>query len=231
MTKSFGWTPIKRSPVHYKLVALGAVLEQISGWQLAQHFGDAAQEAESARLGVGLADRSFALKWEIKGADTGAFLKLIENGPAPSPGYVNRTRSGYLCRVSLNHALWILERDSAAALMTSMGKKWESGCIHVTDRTSGYAGFLLCGPKARPVLSKLTSLDLREKSFPDQTCRCGPIAAIQAVLVRRDRSELPAYEIFFHREYAEYLWDAVMEAGRRFEIRPFGDTARQLLEP
>ena len=216
--------------MHYKLVALGAALEQISGWQLAQHFGDAAQEAESVRLGVGLADRSFALKWEIKGADTGSFLKLIENGPAPSPGYVSSTRSGYLCRVSLDHALWILERDRAAALMTGMEEEWESGCIHVTDRTSGYAGLLLCGPKADAVLCKLTSLDLRERSFSDRTCRCAPVAGIQAVLFRRDRSEPPAYEIFFQRECAEYLWDAVMEAGRQSEIRPFGDAARQLLE-
>ena len=46
-------SPIKSSPVHHQLVALGATFEPVSGWQVAQHFGESAQEAESVRLGVG----------------------------------------------------------------------------------------------------------------------------------------------------------------------------------
>ena len=222
-------SPIKSSPVHHQLVALGATFEPVSGWQVAQHFGESAQEAESVRLGVGLADLSFLPKWEIRGVDTGTFLKGIENESVPGPGSVKRTPSGCLCRVSPNHALWVLEAESAFNPIGNMEES-VSGCVHVMDRTSGYALFLLCGPKATRVLSKLASVDLGENSLPDLACRSGPVAAIQAMLIRRDRSRLAGYEILLHREYAEYLWDAVIEAGRPFQIHPFGLAALRQLE-
>ncbi len=223
------WNPIGKSTVHYKLVSLGAVLEQVSGWELAAHFGDASREIASLRSGVGLADLSSAPKWEIKGVDLGGFLRSITGGQIPDPGRALRVGSNCLIRVSPNHALFILDRENPDDTPVMSRAAGQEGCVHVTDRTCGLGSFLLCGPEAVSVLRKLSPMDFLELSFPDLSCRSGPMAAVQVLVVRRDRAELPGYEIFFNREYGEYLWDAVSEAGEEFRMRPFGVVAERLL--
>lgn len=224
------WSPTKQSPVHHKVVKAGAILAPFSGWLLAEHFGNAQDEVLAVRSSAGLCDLSWVVKREIKGTEVARFLTLILGGKIPEPGHAIVSSSGTICRVSPGHAFFIFEQENAP-LATRLGETISNeGCLHLTDRTSGFGGFLLCGPKARAVLNKLTSLDLRERIFPDLRCAWGPLAATRSLIARKDRSGLPGYEIFFSREYAEYLWEAVMEAGAEFRLRPFGLAAARLLE-
>ncbi len=224
------WNPTKQSPVHHKLVESGAVLAQVSGWLLAEHFGNAQEELLAVRSSVGLADLSWVSKWEIQGTEVRRFLTSILGEKIPEPGRAALVSSGYACRGSRNHALFVSDQETAP--FTARPSAWGSnaGCLHATDRTNGFGSFVLCGPRARAVLSKLTSLDLRERFFTDLSCAWGPMAAIRVLLVRKDRSGVPGYEIFFSREYGEYLWDAVKEAGMEFHLRPFGLAAARILE-
>ncbi len=225
------WRPVRRSPVHHKLVELGAVLEVVSGWSVVEHFGDPVKEEVGVRSGVGLADLSLCPKWEVKGTDMTHLPRLVPGQgvpEVPSPGNAVQTESGYLCRVSPNHALWILQKDSV--LPTVLSINVASRCLHLTDRTFGLGCFLVCGTKARAVLQKLTALDLRETKFPNSACASVPLAAIQVLVVRKDRSDLFGYEILFSREYGEYLWTAVMEAGSEFGMYALGLAAVRSLE-
>ncbi len=223
------WAPVKRSPVHYKLVQLGAVLELISQWYCVTRFSDPDQEANAVRCGAGLLDLSFTSKWELKGQGVDQFLGSILDRPAPEPGIVISTDSGYAARISPDHALFVADRQDDPIMTQITDRNSLSGCLHVTHRSSGLGNFLVCGPQARALLRKLTSLDLRENSFANLQCSCAPVAATPATIVRRDRASLAAYEILFLSEYGEYLWDCVMEAGEEFEMRPFGLTAYRLL--
>ena len=159
----------------------------------------------------------------------GQLLRSIVGEAIPDAGRVVLAGSGSLCRVSPNHVLFFSDRENEAVPDQISEASRLTGCIHVTDRTSGLGSFLLCGPKAGLVLRKLTSLDLREASFPNLSCRAAPMAAVQTLVVRKDRDELLGYQIFFNREYGEYLWDAVIQAGREFQIGPFGLAAERLL--
>ena len=220
---------VRQTPVHHQLVEGGALLKDVAGWLVAEHFGDAEAEARAVRSGVGLCDLSAAEKWEIKGNELPRHLAAVFGPDIPAPGYVVANRKGILCRVSRHHALFLANRDELAA--ESPCKESSSAtCAHATNRTSGLASFLLCGPKARDVLGKLTSLDLRETRFPNHRCRCGPMAAIQVVLVHKDRGQLLGYEILVSREYGEYLWKAVTAAGEEYHLRHFGMAALRLLE-
>ena len=227
---SNSWTPVKRSPVHHKLEQLGAVLEPISQWQCAGHFGDPGREAEAASSGVGLLDFSFTGKWELKGKDLGKFLESNLDQPTPEPGTVILTDLGCLARITRNHSLLVTQRKDDPVLVGLTDTQSHSDCIHAIDRSNGLGQFLLCGPQAGQLLGKLTSLDLREASFPNLRCACTPLAATLATVVRWDRNSLPGYQIVFNSEYGEYLWDCVMEAGEEFHIGPFGLAALRLLE-
>ena len=224
------WSPRKHSPVHHEMVRRGATLVEVSGWYVAEHFGDAEKETLEVRSGTGISDISALRKWEIKGNELLKWAGTLLPGEIPEPGRVACLGPSSLSRVSQNEAFFVLGTiDGPIPAPISEGNL-QSGCLHVLDRTDGYGGFLLCGPRARAVLARLTSLDFREARFPDLSCVAGPLAATRVLIVRRDRSGLPAYEIFFHRECGQYLWHAVMEAGREFQIVPFGMRAAQLLD-
>ena len=230
MSQTFSqWDPVKRSPVHHKLVQLGAILEPISQWSCAMQFSDPEEEADAVRRNVGLLDLSFTSKWELKGQGVGQFLGSTLERPAPEPGGVASTDSSYAARISLDHALVVSDRGDDRIIARITDRNSRSECFHVTERSSGLGNFLVCGPRARALLGRLTSLDLRESSFANLQCRCGPVAATHATIIRRDPGSLAGYEILCHSEYAEYLWDCVVEAGEEFEMRPFGLTAHRLL--
>ena len=224
------WNPQKCSPVHHKMIERGASLVSVSGWHLAEHFGDPDQEAIRVRSNVGLSDLSSLPKWEIKGNELSKWAGIIFADDIPEPGCIARTDSGYVSRVSRNHAFFILNKTDIPVPAPLRSENFPAGCLHVLDRTDGFGGFLLCGPKANAILRRLTSLDLREATFPNLSCAFGPMAAIRVLLVRKDRAGLPAYEIFFSREYGEYFWDAVLAAGKEFQLVPFGSLAEHRLE-
>lgn len=218
--------PIKRSPLHHAHHRAGAVLTEICGWVLAEHFGDPREEARAIRERVGVCDRSFLPKFEAQGKDLASAL----GDATPASGRVVVANWGYACRLGPDQALLVFSAvDATPPRWLSEGKP-PAGCAHIVERTHGHGGLLLCGPAAPAVLRKLTSLDVRDEKFPDLSCAAGPTAAIRVVLARKDRAQLPAYEVFFSREYGEYLWGAVLEAGAEYGLQPFGlAAARQLL--
>jgi glycine cleavage system aminomethyltransferase T len=90
------------------------------------------------------------------------------------------------------------------------------------DVTGAYVDFLLAGPYAKAVLSKLSPLNTQEEAFPNLTCAQASVAHSHAVLLREDIGPLPAVHLLIGREYAESAWDAILHAGHEFHIAPFG---------
>jgi heterotetrameric sarcosine oxidase gamma subunit len=220
---------VKRSPLHQVLASLGARLSEVAGWEVVLSFGDLQQEVLSARSGVGLSDFSFTTKWDMQGADLAEALAKMSPGTIPETNRAVLCDGGILCRATHSHALWISERADASAIFSRVREQDGHRCLHLVDRTSGYGHLVLCGPDARPVLRKLTSLDIRESVFPHLHCAWAPMAGLRILLVRNDRRDLPAYEILVSRAYAEFLWGTVMEAGRGHRIRPLGFESIRLL--
>ena len=78
-------------------------------------------------------------------------------------------------------------------------------------------------------MSKLTELDISPEAFPDLRCAQTRCAEIHGTLVRADLGSLTSYDLYFSREFGEYLWDAVLEAGEEFGAGPAGVDAMDRL--
>jgi sarcosine oxidase subunit alpha len=87
----------------------------------------------------------------------------------------------------------------------------------------------LAGPQARDVLKTLTTCDLSSKAFPYMACREADVAEVPALLMRIGFVGETGWEIHFPAEYGEYLWLRLLEAGKAFDICPFGVEAQRLL--
>ena len=57
----------------------------------------------------------------------------------------------------------------------------------------------------------------------------GELAGVPMIISRTGYTGEPGFELYFANEHALKVWDAVMEAGREFEIEPIGLGARDTL--
>jgi sarcosine oxidase subunit alpha len=87
----------------------------------------------------------------------------------------------------------------------------------------------LAGPRARDVLARLTTLDLSAAAFPYLGAVEGLVAGIPTLLLRIGFVGELGFEMHFPADYGEAMWDALLEAGAEFDIRPFGVEAQRVL--
>ena len=234
--------PIKRTALHYLHLALGAVMVDDNGWRRPEQYGLPEEEVQAVSAGVGLCDISPGGKLDLKGKESVRVLEsLFSPEPVPRVGQVQWTSlktsdglnevRGLCCRLGRDHLLIITEPGTVAVAEQTLKRHIEvvNDCVHLTDLTSTLAAVELVGPYSRDLLCKLTALDLSRSQFPDLTCTQGSVAQVHALVVRADIGSELAYELYCGREFAEYLWNTLRDAGQEFAAVPFGVAAQRLL--
>ena len=83
----------------------------------------------------------------------------------------------------------------------------------VTDISEARTVIIVSGPRARDVLAKGCALELHPQEFAPGSCAQSTIETLDVILHQTD--EVPTYELFVHRSFAEHLWlwleDAALE--------------------
>ncbi|HEV8717137.1 MAG TPA: sarcosine oxidase subunit gamma family protein [Candidatus Binatia bacterium] len=234
--------PTKRTALHYTHLALGAVMVDDHGWQRPEQYGSPEEEIQAVHTGVGLCDISPVGKLDLKGRESVRVLEpLFSANVVPRVGQAQWTATktgdgvteikGLCCRLSSDHLLMVTEPGTVTAAEQALQRQVEGadGCAHLTNLTSALAAVQLVGPRSRDLLCKLTALDLSLSQFSDLTCAQGSVAQVHALVVRSDIGSALAYEIYCGREFAEYLWNTLRDAGQEFAAVPFGVAAQRFL--
>ena len=100
----------------------------------------------------------------------------------------------------------------------------EAQLKNVSDETSLLA---IQGPKAENVLKKLTDYSLSDLKF--YWSAWGEINGVEMLFSRTGYTGEDGFELYFSPPYAEKMWNAVVEAGREFDIESIGLAARDSL--
>ena len=235
--------PLKRTPMDRIHRDLGAAMVEAGPWQRPLTYGSAQQECVAVRQRVGIIDVSTLGKLDVQGKDAGTLLDRVYTHHF-SDLRVGRIRYGLLCsdngtilddgtvtRLSDDH-YFVTTTTSNVDLIEEWFKWWSAGgdpCVHVTNVTSNYAAVNVAGPYARQTLTKLTEIDLSPSGFPYMSFAHGEIAGIPGMLLRVGFVGEPGWEVYVPAEYGEYLWEAIIDAGREFGISPFGLEAQRVL--
>lgn len=244
--------PTRRTPLHYEHDELGAVWLDMGEWKRPRYYQSpksanekqcVEQEYRAVRERVGLIDVSTLGKLDLKGRDVGKLLDKIYAGRLADlpPG---RVRYGVLCDeagIMLDDGTVSRLADDHFLVTTTTGnldfvqqwmKWWLVGTgwdVHITNLTAGLAAVNLAGPNAREVLTQLTDCDLSNKAFPYMACRSAQVAGVEAILMHIGFVGETGWEIHFPAESGPDLWNALLDAGAKFEIKPFGIEAQRLL--
>ena len=102
--------------------------------------------------------------------------------------------------------------------------------IHLNDYSSYYSQLALQGPKALDTLKKLTKVDLG--AIKNYWFTWGQVAGVNNVLIARTGySGEDGFEVYIPSDEATTVkvWNALLEAGAEFGIRPCGLGARNTL--
>ncbi len=212
--------PYKVSALYRSHLALGARWGEEGEWRLPEAFADPESEAEQVRQSVGLQDVSAIGKLDLKGREGERLLA----GLAP-PGRLSvlRLRPDHILILTLpGH-----QGQVAEGLLQVLSRT--PCCAHLTDMTGALSAFALVGPRAREVLAKLTSLDLRAQAFPNGACAQTGLAKAHVIIHRADWGQVLAYRLLLGRELGEYGWEVIRTAGASFGLVLFGLAAERLL--
>ena len=97
--------------------------------------------------------------------------------------------------------------------------------VTVVNRSSRLHGIALAGPQSRELLAPLVRDDFSSAAFPFMSVRRTEVAGVAATVARVSFTGELGYEIYCEGEYQRALYEALMDAGEDFALRPFGGRA------
>jgi sarcosine oxidase, subunit alpha len=235
--------PAKRSSIHGRHRELGANVLWAGDWRRAYDYGDPEGEALAVHERAGLIDVSTLGKMIVQGPDAGAFLdRLYPNRFSNlKPGRIRYgvlgsdagriMDDGTICRLS-DDAFYVTTTSSGAEAVEGWFTWWQAEWrmdLRITDLTPALAAVNLAGPKAREIMGALTDLDCSNESFAYLDGKRAHVAGVPSLLLRIGFVGELGYEIHFPAAFGEHVWDAIMEAGSQFGLRPFGLEPQRVL--
>jgi aminomethyltransferase len=134
-------------------------------------------------------------------------------------------------RLSQNDYLLVVNagtKDKDYAWIRSQVGGWPS--VHISDYSSSYSQLAVQGPLALKTLQKLTKVEL--SGIKNYWFTWGEVAGVPNVLIARTGySGEDGFEVYLPADPAttEKVWNALLEAGAEFGIRPCGLGARNTL--
>lgn len=231
----------------------GAVYEDVGDWKRPYYFpkagesmADAVQrECLAARTSCALLDASTLGKIDLQGKDTVKLLNMLYTNAWDqlAPG---RSRYGLMLNehgmvfddgvttcLAENHYHMTTTSGGAARVMNWIEEwlqtEWHEMEVYATSVTEQWAVASLNGPNARKLLAELTELALDSESFPFMSMRETRVADIPARIYRISFTGELAFEINVPARYGLALWEALMKAGKKYDICPYGTEAMHVL--
>jgi len=98
----------------------------------------------------------------------------------------------------------------------------EDGSVSLLDATSAWCTVGVWGPRARDLLSSVTSDDMSHEGFPFARCRWIEIGPVRTLASRISYVGELGWELYAPMEQGRALWDVLWEAGRPLGLVPSG---------
>lgn len=242
--------PTRLSPIHHWHLKQGATMTEAGAWMRPWYYPEGSEdlraayvrEAAHVRAHVGMVDVSTLGKIAVQGPDAAEFLNLVYvNGWKALQ--VGRLRYGVMLREDGfvmddgatarlgKHDYFMSTTTTNAARVLAFAEQllqtsWKDMKVHVTSVTDHWAAIAVAGPKSRDLLGVVApQSDFGRDSLPNNHFISAVIEGVAVRVHRMSYSGELAYEVFVPSGHATAVWEALYEAGRPFDIRPYGTEA------
>lgn len=221
------------TPFHSRVAAACELnlWEDWKGYTTVSAFTDVALEYFAVRNSCGIFDLTPMIKYRITGPDAGAYLSRLvtRNISKQTVGQVmyccwcndagQVLDDGTLFKFDDNrYRICSQERHMDWFLASAMGFN-----VQIEDETDRVAALAFQGPTSCAVLKKMGFQGI--ENLKPYRFTSFPFSGRELMISRTGFTGDLGYELWCDPEQAETLWDALMEAGRNYAIRPFGAEA------
>ncbi len=228
---------LKYTPFHDKHVAAGGRMVEFAGYDMPVQFRGIIPEHTRVRTTVGVFDVAHMGRIEVRGNGALSLVNRMTTNDA-SKLAVNQAQYSAFCYddggivddlvvYRLPDYYLLVVNGANNEKDTRWLKDHLSGDVQMANVTNEVAQLAVQGPKAEPVLQKLSSIPLSPIGF--YWAAQGEVAGIKSLISRTGYTGEDGFEVYFPAERATLVWDAIFEAGREFEIEPIGLGARDTL--
>ncbi len=199
------------------------------------------QEQKAAREAVAMIDYTMLGKLMVEGADAEAFLdRICTNKMTMKPGRVAYSlmlndRGGIESDVTVAR-----HSDDSFMVMSSISHT-RRDYLHLRDNiqpgedvrlrdvTSSFGVLGLLGPKSREVLASVSDVDLSNEAFRFNSFQSFHIGHAKVTAQRLSYSGELGWEIFVTPDFAEHVFEVLMQAGKPHGLRLIGGEALNAL--
>jgi sarcosine oxidase, subunit alpha len=244
----------RRTPMNDWHIKNKAEFENVGQWKRAWYYPknnesmhEAVQrESLAARKSAGILDASTLGKIDIQGSDASEFLNRVYTNAWSKLG-IGKCRYGLMLnedgmvyddgvttRLSENHYIMTTTTGGAANVLGRLEDylqtEWPELDVYLTSVTDHFATASVCGPNSKKILNKLIpNLDLSDENFPHMSYKKASIGKIKCKVMRISFTGELSYEINVQANYGKSLWEQCMDAGKEFNITPYGTETMHLL--
>jgi aminomethyltransferase len=210
----------------------GGTFAEWEGWDWISGFGDPIAEHHAVREAVGIWDESPLRKWQFNGPDgLAAADRCFINDM--STLQVGQVRYGAFCdergKMLGDGTVYRGEGDGVLVVtaLPGDGTHFRQATtdlkVEISEVTDQLPHLQVQGPKSRELLSELCEADVASlryfRFFPHPVT----VAGCEGCWVSRTgySGEL-GYEIYCRPEHAETIWQALLDQGAAYGVRPYG---------
>ncbi|MGR3699901.1 MAG: GcvT family protein [Roseovarius sp.] len=234
---------VRRTPFHAQLLAQGAVMGELAGWERANWYAEAGQEREyryswkrqnwfentaaevrAIRGAVGMYDMSSFGKLRVEGRDAEAFLNHVCGADmSVAPGRIVYTqflnaKGGIEADVTvtrLSETAYLVVTPAATRLADETWLRRHVGerAVVITDVTAGEGVLAVMGPKARDLMRAISPDDFSNDAHPFGHARQIEIGMGVARAHRVSYVGELGWEIYVSAEMCGHVFEVLHAAG------------------
>ena len=244
----------RKTPIHDWHIENKAEFENVGQWKRAWYYPKenenmhqaVQRESKAARESAGILDASTLGKIDIQGTDASEFLNRVYTN-AWSKLAIGKCRYGLMLnedgmvyddgvttRLGENHYIMTTTTGGAANVLGKLEDylqtEWPELDVYLTSVTDHFATVSVCGPNSKKIVSEvIPDLDFSDESFPHMSFKNAKIGKINCRVMRISFTGEHSYEINIQANYGKSVWEKCMEAGKEYNITPYGTETMHLL--
>lgn len=230
---------MKKTVLAPKHEALGAKMIDFAGWYMPVQYSGVNDEHITVRENVGVFDVSHMGEFFLRGPRA---LDLLQRISSNDVSKIEDGQAQYGCLPNNNGGIvddFLTYRISEEEYLlvvnaSNIQKDWEWISSHndfgveMENASDEWSLLAVQGPKATEALQKLTDINLSEIKY--YRFVLGSMANISDVIISATGyTGSGGFELYVRNDSAADLWDAVLQAGEQFGIKPVGLAARDTL--
>ena len=230
---------MKKTALTHIHKSIGARMVDYAGYEMPLEYSGILDEHKAVRFNAGLFDVSHMGIFWVKGEGT---LELLQKITTNDVSILKQGQAQYSClpngKGGIVDDLIVYNYDNNKFMLvvnaSNIEKDWQwinsqnNFGAQLENASDDMSILALQGPKAKDILQPLVEHDL-QKLEPFTFISCQVAGVKDAILSATGYTGAGGYEIYFHKNGSEKLWNSIIEHGVAYGLKPTGLAVRDLL--